>query len=245
MNRTLALTILAFSAVSAAWGGYTAAPVEHGGWIAGKIRYLGVPPEARKVAPTSDKAVCGRHGPILSEDLVVSPDSGLQNAVVFITDISSGRPLKELPRPVLEQNGCRFRPHVLVVPVGEPLAIRNSDSILHNIHTHTQKNRSINVGQAAAVREISIGPYKFPEVVKMTCDVHAWMSAWLWVTDQPYAVVTGPDGRYKIPDVPPGKYHLEAWSETLGKVSGEVEVVAGKEADLDLSFPAAPAGGKK
>jgi hypothetical protein len=239
IKRIFTLTIVVVSAALKAWGGYTVAPVESGGWITGKINYSGIPPAAKKVSPTSDKAVCGRHGPILSEELMVSPDSGLQNAVVYITNITSGKPLSVMAVPILEQDGCTFHPHVLVVPVGKSLTIRNNDSILHNIHTHSLKNRAINIGQAAVVPEISIGPYRVTEVVKVTCDVHAWMSAWLWVTDHPYAVVTGPGGRYKITEVPPGEYLVETWSETLGKVSGEVTVVPGKEAHLDLIFPAA------
>lgn len=239
MKRILTFTLMAFSIAATAWGGYDAIQVENGGWITGKISYAGGPPVAKKIEPTTDKAACGKHGPIFSEELTVSPDSGLQNAVVSIANITAGRSVFSMAPPVLEQNGCTFRPHVLVVPVGKPLTVRNSDGLLHNIHTHSLKNPPVNIAQAAAVPEITLGPYTVPELVKVGCDIHGWMSAWFWVTNNPYAVVTGANGSYKIADLPPGKYVVEVWHETLGKISSEVTVAAGKETRLNLTFPAA------
>jgi hypothetical protein len=83
-----------------------------------------------------------------------------------------------------------------------------------------------------------LGQFAVPELVKVNCDAHGWMSAWLWVTNHPYAVVTGSNGTFKIADIPAGKYRLEVWHEKLGKLSSEVTVSAGKETKLTLTFPA-------
>lgn len=244
-NRGLARRVLIFAGAMLAAAlpvraGYDSVPVDDGGFIDGRIIYAGKQ-AAKNVTINIDKAICAKHGPIPEEDLVVAKDSGLQYAVVYLADITSGRSLFSMAPPVLEQSGCRFQPHVLVVPVGKPLTVRNSDGLLHNIHTHSVKNRQFNLAQPGSVPQMTLGQFTAPELVDVTCDAHGWMSAKLWVTNNPYAVVTAQNGAYKIPDIPPGKYRLEVWHETLGKVTREVTVNSGKETRLDLVFPALPA----
>jgi len=233
-----------FLVTTALWAGYDAIPVSDGGWITGKISYGGATPAIKKIPATTDKQVCGKHGAIPSEELVVSPDSGIQFAVVYLTDIKAGRSLFNMPTPVLDQSGCRFQPHVSVVPIGKPMKVRNSDGILHNIHTASLKNPPINIAQPGSVPEMTLGQFAIPELVKVNCDAHGWMNAWLWVTNHPYAVVTSPNGTFKIADIPAGKYRLEVWHEKLGKTSSEVTVSEGKETKLNLVFQAKPAAPK-
>jgi hypothetical protein len=220
---------------------YDQVPVVNGGAVVGRVRYAGRPPAPKKITPTVNKVVCGRHGPIVSGELVVSPDSGLQHAVIYVVDVTVGKPLISMPTRSLDQNGCTFQPHVLVIPVGRPLKVLNSDGILHNIHTYSAKNPPINSAQPGSMPEVSLGPFTIPEVIKVRCDVHGWMSCWVWVASQPYVTVSGPGGAYKIPDLLPGKYRVEAWHETLGNISSAVTIAAGKESRLDFIFPARPA----
>lgn len=131
-----------------------------------------------------------------------------------------------------------FRPHVFVVPVGAAVRERNKDGVLHNVHTHSSKNAPVNFAHPGSVPEVALATFTAPESVKVTCDVHSWMSAWLWVSPHPYIAVTGPDGAFKIAGVPPGKYRLEVWHETLGKATREVTVAAGAESRADFSLPA-------
>jgi len=247
VSKALKVVVLLwfFLVTTTLWAGYDAIPVSDGGWITGKISYGGSPLLAKKIPATTDKSVCGKHGAILSEELVVSPDSGVQFAVVHLADIKEGKSLFNMPAPVLDQNGCRFQPHVLVVPVGKPMKVHNSDGILHNVHTQSLKNPPFNLAQPGSVPEMVLGQFAVPELVKVACDAHGWMSGWLWVTNHPYAVVTGPNGTFKIADIPAGKYRLEVWHEKLGKLSSEVTVSEGKETKLNLVFPAKPAAAKK
>ena len=220
---------------------YDQVTVENGGAVVGKVKYPGRPSVPKKITPTADKVVCGRHGPIVSDELVVSPDSGLSNAVIHVVDVTAGKPLISMPTRSLDQNGCTFQPHILVFPVGKQLKVRNSDGILHNIHTYSVKNPPINNAQPGSMPEVLLGPFTISEVIKVTCDVHRWMSGWIWVASHPYVTVSGPGGAYKILDLRPGKYRVEAWHETLGKISSEVTIAAGKESRLDFVFPARPA----
>ena len=82
---------------------------------------------------------------------------------------------------------------------------------------------------------------KFPtagHVVKFKCDVHPWMTGYLLVTDSPYFAITGEDGAFSIPNVPPDKYTLEVWHERFGAQPKEVAVEDGKPLDLKLEFNA-------
>ena len=98
----------------------------------------------------------------------------------------------------------------------------------------------MNFAHPPSVPEVPLAKFAAPESVKITCDVHAWMSAWIWVSPHPYIAVTGADGSYKIAGVPPGQYRLEVWHESLGKTARDVTVTAGKETRINMSLPVGP-----
>jgi plastocyanin len=227
---------------------YKVVPVENGGWIAGRIVYTGPRAERKEIMPTVDAPICGQHGMIPSDDLVVSSGGGLQYAVVRITNITAGRPASDITPTLFLQKGCMFSPHVFAVGVGTTVKERNTDGILHNVHTHSARNPSVNFAHPPSVPEVPLGSFAVAESVKVTCDVHSWMGAWIFVSRHPYIAVTGAVGAFKIAGVPPGQYRVEVWHETLGKTSRDVVVTAGKEARLDVSLPVPPANrapGKK
>ena len=171
------------------------------------------------------------------EDLVVARQTrGLRNVVVWLKDVNdevSWKPNHE-PR-ILDQKGCRFTPHVLVVPAGEAVTILNSDGILHNIHTRSSVNRPINKVQPGLLKRVSI-KFRDPEIIRVDCDAHDWMRAWIVVAAHPYYAVTGEDGRYRLDDVPPGTYTLEFWHETLGNLTRQVVVSGEKEVRIDVQY---------
>jgi hypothetical protein len=244
MRRIVALAAFTLAVLGASPPGYKVIPVTNGGSIAGRVAYVGPRTERKEIMPTVDAPVCGRHGMIPSDELVVSSNGGLQYAVVRLTNITAGRPATDLPVPVLVQEGCMFHPHVFAVPTGASLRERNKDGILHNVHTHSTKNPPVNFAHPGSVPEVPFSTFPAPESVKVTCDVHNWMSTWIFVSPHPYIAVTAPDGSYKIAGVPPGQYRLEVWHETQGKSSREVTVAAGKETRVDFTLPAKTPGSK-
>jgi len=217
---------------------YQVISVPNGGSIVGRITYVGPKVERKEIMPTVDPTVCGQHGMIESDELVVSSSGGLQYAVVRLTNIKAGRPAADIPPTILVQKGCMFTPHVFAVPTGTLVRERNTDGILHNVHTHSARNPSVNFAHPPSKPEVDLASFAAPESIKVTCDVHSWMTAWIWVSPHPYIAVTAADGSYKITGVPPGQYHLEVWQESLGKSAREVTVAPGKETRLDLSLPA-------
>lgn len=230
--------IVAFSALawsSAAVAAYEGGPVTDGGTVSGVVKFKGTAPAPKELEVTKDKQVCGKHK-IFDESLVVSPDGGLKNAVVSITNITKGKPMEKVT-PVLDQHNCVYIPRVQVFPAGSEVEIKNSDGILHNIHTYSEKNPPINRAQPK-FKKVLKETFKSPETIKVTCDAHNWMLGWFVVQEHPYYAVTAENGEFKLTDVPAGEYELKVWHETLGESTQKVSVSAGGTATANFELAA-------
>ncbi len=153
--------------------------------------------------------------------------------VVVMVEVKGAKmePLKE--PVVLDQKGCRFEPHVVVVPVGSKIKYVNSDSVNHNVHTYAKKNRTMNNNVAGGSSEEQL--LEKDEVIEVKCDIHPWMNAYVVVSESMHYAVTAPDGSYSLPGLPPGEYKVEYWHETLGKgKTDEVTITAGGTAAMDF-----------
>lgn len=201
------------------------------GTISGKVLLAGNVPQPKKIEITKDKEKCGPDR--AAEDLVVSPDRGIKNAVVNLLGVK-GNPAKS-ENLTLDQKGCSFNPHVIIVPAGAPVDILNNDGILHNIHTYSSKNGAINKAQPAFKKKMT-ETFGQPEIIKVTCDAHPWMVGWIAVTDHPYIAATDAGGSFKIADVPAGTHKVEIWHETLGKIIKEITVKTGEETKVTFEL---------
>jgi plastocyanin len=172
-----------------------------------------------------DTEKCGTEAVI--EKVVVGGNKGLANAVV---SVPGAKGAAKAVKATVDQHGCKFVPHVTVMTPGE-LDLKNSDDILHNIHTYSTANPSINKAQPK-FKKVMTEKFEKPEMIKLTCDVHSWMLGWVAVMPSPFFGVTDANGVTKIDNVPPGKYTVEAWHETLGKQAKDVEVKAGQTAKV-------------
>ena len=163
------------------------------------------------------KKACGTDIP--NESMLID-NKGVGNVVISL----HGKKLKKRGGEYkLDQKKCRYEPHVIAVPLDSELKIHTSDPINHNIHTYSFENDPINImflpGQDAYSQEMEEA-----EIIKVECDLHDWMRAWIVVTPNAYSTVSGTDGSFEIPDVPPGKYELTAWHETLGSLTKNITV---------------------
>jgi plastocyanin len=201
------------------------ATAQAGGTVEVDVKYNGAP-VVEKIKVNKDTQKCGTEA--VTEKVKVGSNKGLANAVASVSDVKSGG---KLAKAVLDQNGCKFVPHVLVMNPGE-IDVKNSDDILHNIHTYSTANPSINKAQPK-FKKVMMEKLEKPEIVKVTCDVHSWMNGWVAVTPGP-AAVTDDNGVAKIENVPAGKHKIEVWHETLGKMEKDVDVKAG--ATTKVSF---------
>jgi plastocyanin len=232
-RAALILGVMAALGWAAPLRAYDGGPVANGGSISGTVKYKGTAPAPAKLDVNKDTDVCGKTQKI-DKSLVVGADGGVQYAVVSIPGIAKGKPFSDA-KVVLDQNGCEYVPHIVLAPAGIQIDIQNSDGILHNIHTYSQKNEAVNIAQPKFKKTVN-ATFKSPEAVKLACDVHGWMQGWLIVEDDPYYVVTDDKGAFKIADVPPGDYELKVWQEKLGETSQKVTVKPGADTAVTIEL---------
>jgi plastocyanin len=214
--------------------GYTVVAVEDGGTIRGTVSFTGTVPEPVTIEVTDDVDACGASAQ--TPGLEVDADGGLRNAVVSLVDITSGAAVEaSASPPTVDQNRCRFSPHVILVAVDEVVEILNSDPVSHNVHTVAFDNRPFNRTQPPSLEKLEAS-FDIAEKVRVKCDIHGWMGAWFVVIDHPYHAITDGDGTFVIGNVPAGTYTLEIWHETLGATTQAVTVTAGQAAEVNAEL---------
>lgn len=201
-----------------------------GGAISGKILYNGKLVRPKKVTVTQDREVCGNMKEI---DPVQVEQGGVADAVVWIDDATHGKTFA-FPAPVLDQKGCMFMPHVMLMAPGQ-VKVLNSDKAAHNIHIYSKSNRGFNQVMPPGSSPLEIPLYR-PETVIVRCDVHTWMQGYIVVAKNPYYVLSGSGGTFTLTDVPPGTYHLKVWQETLNTQEQTVTVQAGQTASVNFTL---------
>jgi plastocyanin len=198
------------------------------GEVKGSISFKGKAPELKALPVTKDQTVCGKTVP---DETVEVVNGKLANVVVTV----KGAPTQPgTTQVVIDQHQCRYLPHVQAAAAGSALEIVNSDPVLHNIHGYLGQVTAFNVAMPMKDQKVSKKLAK-PGVVRVKCDVHAWMAAFVVVVDGP-AAVSGADGAFEIKGVPPGTYTVTAWHEKLGEKTMQVTVPASGPAAADFSF---------
>ena len=216
--------------------------------VTGKVKLKGEPPPPLKIS--LDGTTCGPavHGPLATRHYVVAPDKGLGNVFVYIKKGASPAPAPAGEEPILDQVNCQYEPYVMGLVVGQKFKIRNSDPpkptdppLLHNVHATPKVagNQGFNFAQVTK-GQVNEKSFDKPEVlVRFNCDVHPWMFAYIGVLDHPYFAVTDKDGSFKIPNLPAGKYTIEAYHLKAGKKEQEITVGGDekKAVDFELEVP--------
>ena len=139
-----------------------------------------------------------------------APD--LRRSVVYLESAPSlAFPESEPQRATMDQRNETFVPHVLAITVGTTVDFPNSDNIYHNVFS-LRGPRQFDLGRYAAGRSKSVR-FDRPGIVRVFCEIHSHMNAFILVFNHRYFAVTSPEGRYQINRVPPGRYTLVAWNE--------------------------------
>jgi hypothetical protein len=210
------------------------------GEVSGKVTLKGKPPEELKL-PLDP--MCGKFNnnqPVTTRHYLTGADNGLANVWVFVKNPPAGGPPAG-DAPVLDQVNCLYQPYVFGIRTGQKLIIRNSDPLLHNVNTSasTVPSHRFNIAQPTKGKE-DVKTFDKPELpLKFLCNVHNWMFAWAGVFEHPYYAVTDKDGKFKLPDLPAGKYTIVAKHLKAGETTQEISVDGNKTADFTLSVPAA------
>ena len=130
-----------------------------------------------------------------------------------------------------------FVPRVAIVPVGGTVDFLNTDRLLHNIHAQPKLNEAFNRTQPKN-RTVPV-TFSKAEIVRVDCDLHSWMTAWVVVAPHPYYAVTRADGQFSFEGLPPGSYRLQIWHERLGPITRQVVVPAtgGVSVSVEMKLP--------
>lgn len=229
--RGLLLGLMVVSLVAA----LATPPGAAGGSIKGTVVLKGTAPEVKKLAVTIDQYVCGKEK--TPEELVLSPQAGIRNAVVWLDKPPTVATAEALPSTVsMDQRECTFTPRVVLVPAGGKVDFLNSDRLLHNLHSTPSANAAFNRTQPKG-RTITIS-FSHPEIIRVTCDLHSWMRGWVVVADHPFYAMTNGAGEFELRGLPPGRYTLKAWQERLGTISRDVAVGDQDPTPVTLEMPA-------
>lgn len=226
------LQILPLALLSVPVLSYEVVTVTEGGKVEGKVVFQGDVP-TKKIIPTKDKEVCGspRDEPLI----LVGADKGVEDAVVYLKEVPKGKAWGKPEKPPEINNvKCRFEPTVQVIRAGA-IDIVNGDPVLHNTKAFYGKRTAFNVALPNKGQRITKELDK-PGLVRVDCDAHGWMLAWVYVADSPYYARTPKDGSFSIADIPPGNYTLVATQAYTGDTEMPITVKANEAAKLSVEL---------
>jgi plastocyanin len=217
----LLLTALAGNQVSLARGAGTPAGAAPGS-LRGRVELKQAPPDLEPRPNPSDLGMHKSHGATDRRRSVVYLDPAPRAAFDVRDDVHAR----------MDQRNEAFVPHVLAIVAGTSVDFPNNDRTYHNVFS-LSKSRSFDLGRYAAGRSKSVR-FDQPGIVRVFCDIHSHMSAFILVFSHRYFAVTDDEGRYRIDNVPPGTYTVVAWNESMPPETRRVTV--GDGADVDLNF---------
>lgn len=231
-------TTAAAAADSTASTGTTAeaATSEGVGTLKGKVELTGsftpLPPIYVKGADVRDAAVCAAES--APDQKVLVKDGGLANVFIYLKKAPKAVPAASEATIYFDQKNCVFKPHAMIMRIGQTVKILNSDSIAHNTHTFGKKNDSSNsvIPPNDTVGVSLVYTKAEQEPISVKCDIHPWMSAYHLPIDHPYVALTGEDGTFEIKDLPAGKHEFKVWHETAGMIEKSLFVTV-KPGDND------------
>jgi plastocyanin len=208
------------------------------GSLIGHVHLIGPPPanDALRMAadPMCKRATDGKR--VLDNAVLVAPDGALANVFVQLVGEFPETPVPVEPASI-DQRACVYRPRVLAIRAGQALQIRNSDDGLHNVHGVSTERDSFNVGQPVSNMVNTVHP-RDAGILRLKCDVHAWMVAFVGVVNHPYFAVTDGTGTFLLRDVPIGTYTLRAWHERFGTLILEASIEPNHEATVEMKYAA-------
>lgn len=193
------------------------------GELTGRFIYVGTPPERKKLKVDKDVDCCGKYD-IRDESLMVGPDGGLANVYVYLRSrgvpIPPGLAEKFPKRVTLDNRDCIFKPHCLAIwYTVQEFYIVNSDPIAQNVAFTPLGDLPANIILAPAPGEKTDATWRFhrsqTEPVHIVCNYHPWESAYILPRDNPYFAISGSDGTFHIPHLPPGEWEFQLWQERV------------------------------
>jgi hypothetical protein len=241
MHRLTALLVFALAALLG-----TDSFAEGWGGLKGRFVYDGEAPAPQPLKIDKDQEVCGKHK-LVDESLVVGPNGGLKNIVVYI-HVNQGETtppvhpdlVKAKEQPVVFDNlNCRFEPRVTLLQTDQTIMLANSDPVAHNTKVNTLTNAPINplIPAGGKLPQKFSAPERLP--AQAGCSIHPWMVGWIVIKEHPYMAVTDENGEFEIKNIPAGTWTFQFWQEKAGyldKVTMNGKQVDWKRGRVDLDI---------
>ena len=208
--------------------------------VTGSIAFEGEAPAKQEISMNADPGCLAVHSePVYADIVTVNDNSTLKDVFVYV---KAGLENKTYPTPtaevIFDQRGCHYTPHVMGVRAGQPIKILNSDGLLHNVHALPTKNDQFNVAMPK-YKKVHTESFANAEVmVRVKCEVHPWMGAWIGVLDHPYFSVSDDTGAFSLEGLPAGDYVIEAWHEKYGSQEESVTLADGDVQEIAFVFKA-------
>jgi plastocyanin len=199
--------------------------------ITGTVDFAGIPPKPKPIDMSNDPGCKGNAAP----EQVVVDDGHLANVLVYVKDGLGNRSFNPPQQSVtIKQEGCRYVPHMVAVMTGQPVRFEDADQTLHNIHSMSKHNSEWNQSQMPNSQPLD-KTFNAPELmIPIKCNQHPWMHMYLSVIANPFFAVTGKDGRFSLPGLPPGTYTIAAVQEKYGEKTQTITV--GPKDDKSIAF---------
>jgi plastocyanin len=238
MKQTLSFLSAAAAAILVALGTTSTSISGQGGTgtITGHVHYMGptpVLPIIRMGAdPRCNKLYVGKRP--TAPTFVVGAGGAFANVLVNV-DGSFPKAAAPTAPVVLNQKDCMYVPRVLGAVIGQTLQVTNEDPTDHNVHSLSKAGNDFNRSQLINGKPFDV-TLKANELLRITCDSHTWMTAYVGIFEHPYFSVSGSDGAFTIANVPVGKQTVKAWHEVMGTQMQMVDVQAGKATTVDFTF---------
>lgn len=240
----LILSILVFGQAQSS-SAYQEIEVQNGGAIQGRAILDGVPPAPRffhlvlfpnldLCAETDTDEDMNRY----LDDFKIDDKNGLSNVIVTLEHVEAGKPFDTKPINILSEN-CKFTPEVNIVRQGQSFTVDNQDAVMHNSQVYQAERGKIILNIPIPAEEISDGKVKFQKhykIFQMICGMHEFMQTWGYRVQNPYNFKTGVDGAFKIDNIPPGEYVVNAWHYLMKPRKQKIKIEANQTIDLDFHF---------
>jgi hypothetical protein len=205
--------------------------------VSGVVSFKGTAPKQDVIKMNADPYCAKAHSTPVTKQEVEAANGKLADVFVVVTEGIKAKPAPTTTPVVFDQSGCMYQPHVLGVEVNQPFKIVNDDQTLHNVHALPKVNSGFNMGMPTKGMSIEKKFTKAEMGVRIKCDVHGWMNAWVNIVDHPYYAVSDASGAFTIANLPAGDYTLTAWHEKLGTQTLKISVTdAGAKAPVEFTF---------
>jgi len=241
---TALLTFMSLSAVSSA---YQEMEVTNGGTIQGKAMLTGTMPFPRVyhliLFPNIDMCAEIETDDEMNrvlDDFKISEDGGLKDVVITLENVEAGKPFNKDPI-LIDSEDCKFSPDVNVVRQGEAFKVNNIDAVMHNSQVYQAERGKIIQNLPIPPESITDGKVTFQKkykIFQMICGMHEFMQTWGYRVQNPYYFITKLGGDFKIDNIPPGDYILNAWHYLMKPQSEKIHVAKNGTVDVKFSFNA-------